>query len=131
VLEQDVNGHGRLLSEPDLERRVDPLAHHGTAILARRSMVDSIVDQAAGADAEIAALRLELRAQRRAGQTRLLELVAGPDGVRHGLDARAAADILFAIGSPEVFRALTDDAGWQVAAFEAWYASAIRRLLLP
>lgn len=120
----------QLAVEPALDGRVELLALHGTAILARRSGVDSIVDQAAGGDADVAVLRLELRAQRRAGQARLLDLVAGPGGLREGLDARAASDILFAVGSPEVFRALTRDAGWTTDAFQAWYADAIRRLLL-
>ena len=120
----------RLAAEPEASRRVELLAHHGAAILARRSGVDAIVDQAAGADPDIAALRVELRSQRRAGQARLLAMVAGPDGLRPGLDPQAAADVLFAVGSPEVYCSLTGDAGWSSAAFVAWYADAIRRLLV-
>ncbi|MEW6225744.1 MAG: helix-turn-helix domain-containing protein [Chloroflexota bacterium] len=119
-----------LAAEPDRDRRVDLLAHHGTRILARRSQVDEIVAQAAGADREAAALLAKGKAERHAGQRRLLGLVAGEDGPRAGLSLDDAADILFAVGSPEVYRLLVVDRGWSPERFEAWYADTMRRLLL-
>jgi hypothetical protein len=57
-------------------------------------------------------------------------MVVGTDGLRPGLDFAAAADILFAIGSPETYRHLVVDRGWSGARFERWYAETLERLLL-
>jgi hypothetical protein len=59
----------------------------------------------------------------------LLAIVAGVDGFRPGLDLDAAADILFALGSPDVWRLLVVDRGWSPARFEVWYVEAISGLL--
>jgi hypothetical protein len=40
-----------------------------------------------------------------------------------------AADILYALGSPETYRLLTADRGWSPHRFERWYADAMARLL--
>ena len=51
-------------------------------------------------------------------------------GLRPGLDPAAAADILYAIGSPETYRHLVIDRGWSGLRFERWYADTLERLLL-
>ncbi len=116
--------------EPDLHRRLRLLAGQGRSILERRAAVDEVVRGAAAADADIAALRDLGLAQRRAGQRELLRVVVGATGLRAGLDLEAAADILYAIGSPETFRLLVVDRGWSPSRFEAWYGDALERLLL-
>jgi hypothetical protein len=49
---------------------------------------------------------------------------------REGLTAKTAADILFAIGSPEMYRLLVVDRGWPTDRFERWYSDTLARLLL-
>lgn len=120
----------RIREEPDPHRRLAILTSHGSAILARRSAVDEVVRGAASADAEIAALRDRGKAQRHAGQRELLRIVAGPTGLREGLDLETAADILYAIGSPETYRLLVVDRGWTDSRFERWYGETAERLLL-
>ncbi|HEY5628359.1 MAG TPA: helix-turn-helix domain-containing protein [Candidatus Limnocylindrales bacterium] len=121
-----------LAAEPDRDRRIGILAREGAAILARRAGIDEMVAQAAGADAAAAELLETGRRERWAGQRRLLELVLGPrSGARDpDLDLDRAADGLFAIGSPEVYRLLVAGRGWTHNEFEAWYASAIRSLVI-
>ena len=119
-----------ILAEPDLRRRLRLLAGHGRSILERRADIDDVVRGAAAADPDIAALRDLGITQRRAGQGELLRVVVGSAGLRDGLDLDAAADILYAIGSPETFRLLVVDRGWSPTRFEAWYADALERLLL-
>ncbi|HEY5630206.1 MAG TPA: helix-turn-helix domain-containing protein [Candidatus Limnocylindrales bacterium] len=120
---------GEMAREPDLDRRVDRLASEGAAILARRSAVDEVVTQAAGADPEAAKLLAITRRERLEGQRRLLELVMGhASGVsRDALEE--AGDSLFAIGSPEVYRLLVVGRGWSHAHFASWYAAAIRNVV--
>ena len=60
-----------------------------------------------------------------------VRIVAGSGGLRRGLSPSAAADGLFAIGSPETYRLLTADRGWSPERFERWYADTLARLLFP
>jgi len=116
--------------EPDPHRRVRMLAGRGRAILERRAAIDEVVREAASADPDIAALRDLGRDQRFAGQRDLLRIVVAGADLRSGLDPEAAADILYAIGSPEVYQLLVVDRGWSGSRFERWYAETLELLLL-
>lgn len=119
-----------LRREPDAGRRVRILARNGRRILERRAAIDDVVRGAAAADPEVAALWARGKAQRFAGQRALLGLVVGSGALRPGLEPAAAADILYAVGSPETYRHLVVDRGWSGLRFERWYADALERLLL-
>ena len=118
-----------LAAEPDRHQRIRMLAAGGRRILERRSAVDAVVDAAGATDPEIRALSNEMRRQRREGQARLLALVAGADGLRPGLEPEEAADILYAIASPETYRLLVEQRGWTPERFEQWLAETEERLL--
>ena len=118
-----------LREEPDLHSRVRILAREGTQMLGRRAPIDAVVAAAAATDSEIAALWRQMGEERHAGQARLLQLVVGDAGLRPGLTRAAAADVLYAVGSPETYRAMVDDRGWSSARFERWYADTLLRLL--
>jgi AcrR family transcriptional regulator len=118
-----------LVSEPHLDRRIERLAREGAAILARRSGVDELVAQAAGADPGAAALLDLGRRERWAGQRRLLEIVAGERRIGLAPSLDETTDILFALGSPEVYRLLVGARGWTEERFADWYAAAIRELV--
>ncbi len=120
----------RMRVEPDARRRVRMLAAYGRSILERRAAVDEVVRGAASADPEIAALRDHNKAQRFAGQRELLQIVVDATGLREGMDPETAADILYAIGSPETYRLLVIDRGWSGSRFERWYGETLERLLL-
>jgi AcrR family transcriptional regulator len=120
----------RIRDEPDVRRRLRLLAAQGTAILGRRWAVDEIVRGAATADQEIGALHERGRAQRYAGQRELLRIVVGDAKLRDGRTIDEAADVLYAIGSPDTYRSLVIDRGWGDARFEAWYAATLESLLL-
>lgn len=116
--------------EPDPHRRLRMMAGHGRAILERRAAVDEVVRGAASADPEIAALRDRGKAQRHAGQREVLRIVVGTTGLREDTDLETAADILYAIGSPETYRLLVVDRGWSGSRFERWYGETLEHLLL-
>src|SRR6266508_3607900 len=46
--------------------------------------------------------------------------------LRKGLASAAAADIVYALMSPEVFRIFTVERGWSEARYERWLAAALR-----
>jgi hypothetical protein len=119
----------QIRQDVDLGRRIALLAASGRAILERRTRIDEVASAAALADPEIAALVQSHDSDRLRGQRELLRIVAGDAGLRPGLELDEAADILFAIGSPAVFRSLVVVRGWSAERFEAWYAGAVERLL--
>ena len=116
--------------EPDPRRRLRVLAGQGRLILERRSAIDEVVRGAASADPDIAALWDRGKAQRFAGQREFLRIGVGSTGLREGMDLETAADILYAVGSPETYRLLVVDRGWSGSRFERWYGDTLERLLL-
>ena len=118
-----------LRDERDAHRRVLILAANGRMILERRHAIDEVVRSAAASDPDIAALHDTGKTQRFAGQRELLRMVLGDADLRPGVDLDAAADIIYAAGSPETFRLLVVDRSWTGERFEAWYAETIDGLL--
>lgn len=114
--------------DPQVRLRI--LARNARLILERMTPIYGVLLGAATADAEIASMLDAYKAQRYAGQRALLRLVANDGTLRSGLSDRAAADIIFAIGSPETYRTLIVDRGWSADRFERWYAETLARLLL-
>ncbi|MGZ8615430.1 MAG: TetR/AcrR family transcriptional regulator [Actinomycetota bacterium] len=117
--------------EPDPRQRLAALARAGTAILERITPIHGVLVGAAAADAEAAEQLRRYTEQRLEGQRALLRIAVPPGELRPGLSMRAAADTLFAIGSPDTYRALVIERGWSRARFEAWYAETLERLFLP
>src|SRR3954453_111122 len=118
-----------LTAERDPARRLEILANAGASILGRRSAIDEVVHAAAAADPQIAALWQRGRTERLAGQRELLAIVMSAGGP-WAVDLAAATDILYAIGSPEIYRLLVEDRGWGHAEFAEWYSRTLKRLLL-
>jgi AcrR family transcriptional regulator len=119
-----------LREEPDARRRMRILARNGRGILERVSPIYEVLREASSADPEVAAIARRYEQQRFEGQRALLRIVAPRGTLRSGLGPAAAADILYAIGSPESYRLLVLDRGWTPARFERWYADTLIRLLL-
>jgi AcrR family transcriptional regulator len=119
-----------LREQADSQHRLRLLAHNGRLILERTAPIYEVLRGAAAADPEIASLWEQAKAQRLAGQRALLGILTERAPLRHDLPATTAADIFFAIGSPETYRLLVVDRGWPVHQFERWYADTLARLLL-
>lgn len=113
-------------ASPDPGDRLAILGREGARILRRRADIDAVLDRAALVDAEAATLAERTREERRLGQGALLRLALAPQVVDD-----AAADTLFALGSPEVYRTLTGSRGWTHEAFENWYIALLGRIFQP
>ena len=121
-----------LRAAPRIRTRLRILADNGARILERRAPIDALLRSAADADPAIARMRDEAVGRRFAGQQALLRLVIGDESerLRQGLTEAEAADILFAVGSPETWHALVIHRGWTNTAFADWYAETLERQLL-
>jgi len=82
----------------------------------------------AGADEEIADLARDLLQWRWAASARMVDVLAGDDGLRPGLSREEAADLLFALGGPEVHHLLVEIRGWSPERFDAHLADLLGRL---
>jgi AcrR family transcriptional regulator len=120
----------QMRDEPDPRRRLKILARNGRLILERTTPIYEVLRGAAAADPAIASLWELNKAQRFQGQRELLQILTQRHPLRGGLTMRAAADVLFTIGSPETYRVLVVDRDWPADRFERWYADTLARLLL-
>jgi AcrR family transcriptional regulator len=122
---------GEMRAEPDPRARLRILARNGRLMLERWGDLAAALSGAAAADPKIAELWERNKEQRLAGQRALLRIATEGTTLQEGLSSDAAADVLFAVGSPEVYRLLVVDRAWSLARFERWYAETLERLLLP
>ena len=121
---------GEMRAEPDPRARLRILARNGRLMLERWGDLAAVLSAAAAADPRIAELWERNKEQRLAGQRALLRIATEGTTLREGLSKDAAADVLFAVGSPEVYRLLVVDRAWSPARFERWYAETLERQLL-
>jgi len=117
--------------EKGITRRLEILARNGRLILERLAPIYDVLRGAAAADRDLVGLSERYKTQRLAGQTELVRILTAGRPLRKGLTQASAADMLFAIGSPETYSLLVRDCGWSPDLFERWYAETLRRLLFP
>jgi AcrR family transcriptional regulator len=91
----------------------------------------AVVDEAASTDPEIAALARQLDAQRATTAARIVTGIIERAPLRTGLRPEDAADTIWLLMDPVVFRRLTRDRGWSPDYFQHWFTDSIQRLLLP
>jgi AcrR family transcriptional regulator len=85
---------------------------------------------AAHSDAEARALCEAIAGERRYGAGRVVAAVGALGGLRAGLDADAATDILWVLNDASLYDALVVRRSWPVERFDAWLAAAMRSQLL-
>ncbi len=119
-----------LQAEPDPQRKVEIYAGAIRRIMERLAPVYRVLRDAAATDLKLQALWREI-AQRRARN--MLAFAEGLDesgGLRDGVSTQEAADVVWAMNSPEFFLLLVHERRWSGDRFERWLADAWVRLLL-
>jgi hypothetical protein len=86
----------------------------------RTAPIHRILVSAASSDPDAAALLDDLARQRQEGQGLIARSLARAGALRPKLRDRDAADIIHALMSPEVYRLLVVDRGWQPDRYERW-----------
>ena len=113
----------------DAEAKIAIYAAAVAATAPRMAGVLAIIQQAATAEPELAALWQEI-AERRAANMRLFVAdLAAVTPLR--LDAGEAADIVWATNAPELYQLLTGQRGWSPQRYESFLNDTWRRLLIP
>jgi AcrR family transcriptional regulator len=95
------------------------------AINERSSDVFRVLQSAADSDPAAAELLAEVHEQRSRGQRGIARTLHRNGSLRDGLRERAAADLIHALMSPEVYRLLVVERHWAPATYQAWLATTL------
>jgi AcrR family transcriptional regulator len=117
--------------EPDPRRIIDQLVEFWREALPRSAPVFRMIGEAAAVDAEAAALERERTAQRLADYETTASLLGERGALREGLTLRRAAATIFAIGHPDVDRALGLEGAWDDSLWTTWARASLKAALLP
>jgi AcrR family transcriptional regulator len=96
---------------PDASSMLDICLEVGLADTERAGPIYQVC-QAAAADPEVAELLADLGRQRRSSWHEAAECLSGRAGFRPDLTVERARDILYALVSPDMWRALVSECGW-------------------
>jgi AcrR family transcriptional regulator len=117
--------------ETDPARMVAAFARIAREFMERSSAIQHVLATAAQVDAEAAELLAETRRQRHTGQSRIAAALDGIGALDPGIGKTEAADIIYALFSPEVHRILTVERHWSADRYERWIARSLSTLLAP
>jgi AcrR family transcriptional regulator len=118
----------RALAETDPYRLIEAFSPLSRELLERSAPILQVLRSAADADPEAAELYAEAQRQRYAGQANLAQVLA--ERGQLAVTAVEAADIMYTLRSPEVFRTLTQERGWPAQQYERWLTTALQATLL-
>jgi len=117
-------------AETDPRRYLALYAGIAAEIGARAGAIYEAIRGAAGADPAARALWLDHQAQRRQGGANVVRDLLSKADLRPGLEPEAAADIVWVLNDPGLYRLLVQERGWTHERFEAWLAETLQRQLL-
>jgi AcrR family transcriptional regulator len=120
-----------LLSDPDPSQQLAGFVGFTVQVNRRVGPLYRILVSAAGTDRDAAALLDELTRQRQQGQRALAHALARAKSLRAGLQERDAADLIHALMSPELYRLLVLDRGWDPERYRRWLTQTLVDQLLP
>ena len=93
-------------------------------------LVNVLLTQAAAGDTDLAAFVATIEGERATGTRNVATFVAERFGLRAGLDVDAAADVLWALTSPDLTDRLVVRRGWGWDRFEQWLGTTMADALL-
>ena len=116
--------------EPNPHQQLALFAQIATRIGNRSAAINEIMAQAAGADAEIAAIYQQQRQSRYKDERRIARSLTRKGALREGLSETQAADIIWAIATTRTYRALVGERRWTTDQYEHWLKDLLARALL-
>jgi hypothetical protein len=117
------------LAEPDPATMVNAFARIARELMERSAAIQHVLATAANVDAEAAELLTEIRRQRHTGQSRIVAALDAIGALDPALGKSEAADIVYALLSPDVHRILTVERGWTADHYQRWIARSLGALL--
>jgi AcrR family transcriptional regulator len=111
--------------EPDPRKALAIWTAMSRAIFVRVAPIMSVVRDAASVDAAMAEQWEVNQRQRAIAHRRLAELLDEKHALRRDLTVERAADVIFALISPELFLLLTVERGWSAEEWEKWITATV------
>lgn len=115
--------------EPAPRALITAFARIGRDFMERSSAIMRVLATAAQVDPDAAQLLEQIRRQRYTGQSRIIAALAARHALDPDLGTSEAADITYAVLSPEVHHILTVERGWTAGQYEHWLARSLGSLL--
>jgi len=115
--------------EPDQRRQIELFARDMAAMSARVRPVFEILRTAAAVEPDMAATYAEMEGYRIRNMGQAAEWIAAHGPLRCPVER--AAEIIWALTSPDVARLLCDQRGWTVEQHADWLADTLARTILP
>ncbi|HXV94988.1 MAG TPA: helix-turn-helix domain-containing protein [Gaiellaceae bacterium] len=119
-----------VLDEPDPARRLRLNVRNATRVRARAGRLLDVIRDAAPHDREIEALWRRIQDEFYGNQQTVVESLSRDRALRPGLGAGRAADVLWTLNHPDVYRLLVGERGWTPARYERWLADLLCAQLL-
>lgn len=123
-------GPRAVLEESEPARKLELFAQDMAGILERVSPLFEVMRMAAKTEPEIADLLQGLLEDRLRTLGKFTRNLASHAPLREGLNQRQAAEIVWALTSPELFNLLITDRDWSMDRYVRWLGDALSRLLL-
>ena len=118
-----------LFTEPDPRKLLAGFAGVTTAINQRTNDVYRALVSAAGSDPAAAELLGEIQHQRDQGQGQIARSLSAPTHSSPDCENASAADLIYALMSPEVYRLLVGDRGWTPERYQQWLVTTLTQQL--
>jgi len=119
-----------VIAEPDPERQLRMGAHNARAVKERAGNLMRVLRDAAGTDADTAALWRRIQDDFLANQRAVVDTIDAKGALAPGLDAARAADIMWTLNHPDVWLLLVGERGWTPEEWERWFADTVCAQLL-
>lgn len=116
-------------AQPDPVSLIAAFARIGRDFMDRSSAIMHVLATAAQVDPDAAELLADIRRQRHTGQSRIVATLAAKRALASELEFSEAADMTYAVMSPDVHRILTVELGWTADQYEQWLARSLGLLL--
>jgi len=115
--------------DPDPQALITAFARIGRDFMERSSAILRVLATASTVDPDAAELQDEIRRQRYTGQSRIVAALSARNALDPTLEFSGAADIAYAVLSPEVHHILTVERGWTAEQYQQWLVRSLGTLL--
>ena len=109
-----------VIAEPHPERQLRLGAHNARLVKERAAKLMRVVRDAAGSDADSAALWRRIQDDFLANQRAVVDTIEAKGALAPGLDAARAADILWTLNHPRTYLLFLEERGWTPEEYERW-----------
>jgi AcrR family transcriptional regulator len=110
-----------VLDEADPEKQLRLNARNSRMVKERIAGVVTVIRDGATSDPAVAKLWNDIENSFYKNQQAIITSIAKKGGLREGLEITAAADILWALNHPDLWRLLVGVRGWTPGAYEQWF----------